>query len=395
MRDPRASDKILPLSEASFEPDRTKIQGILARGGIPLLSLSDPYSLNSPRIYDIEPDVVEYEPRIRSVAISHVWADGLGNNWNNSLPICQLVKLRDNAFQILSGRDEHIADRIYVWIDTLCVPLHPAEARKSAILTMKDVYQKALTVLVLDAELMRHELPSTALEILVRVISSNWVGRLWTFQEAFYARNLFFQFEDSCTENMSKLVAQLDEDTPENNWWSNLHIKWHPSLHAMEEIRIANQLSQLGLAPSLGNPREIERSLDLFRRIWWALAWRATSKPEDELTCLASILNLDVKAILDTPKKDRMIKFLQLRQVFPSDIIFQQVPRQTQDGYRWAPRSFMNRNLGVGSLDSNEDGVLLERGLLVQFPGFRFPNNKIIFEPDAKEYIIQLSEKNR
>jgi hypothetical protein len=80
MRDPRASDKILPLSEASFEPDRTKIQGILARGGIPLLSLSDPYSLNSPRVYDIEPDVVEYEPGIRYVAISHVWAAGLGNN---------------------------------------------------------------------------------------------------------------------------------------------------------------------------------------------------------------------------------------------------------------------------------------------------------------------------
>lgn len=59
------------------------------------------------------------------VAISHVWAHGMGNSFKNSLPTCQIEFLFDLVRQV-AGRDA------VLWIDPLSVPIDP-EAKRIAI----------------------------------------------------------------------------------------------------------------------------------------------------------------------------------------------------------------------------------------------------------------------
>ena len=393
-RDPKDSSKIHPITEKDYEPDQEKLVEIVSRGKIPLISLADLYCLNSDRMGDIEPDIIEYKSGMRYVAISHVWADGLGNNKRNSLPICQMVRLRGMIFPLLVGNDnEHIADRVCLWIDTLCVPLAPVEARKSAIFTMKEVYQEALAVLVLDYELVINDCPPTALETLVRVINCGWTRRLWTFQEAYYARNLFFEFKNECSSNISSLKRQVEDENSEMQWWGHLGIKWYPSIHSIQEIRIVDMMIKLNptLAPQgWENIGDIDATLDEFRRIFWALSWRSTSKPEDETTCLALLLDIDVKPILEAPKKQRMEVLLRLRGRFPASIIFEQAPRLRRHGYNWAPRTFMSRHYGKGDPRPSKYGVFNGQGFCVRLPGILFPCNKVGISGRMIQYIIQL-----
>jgi hypothetical protein len=59
-----------------FDPDMRELVQIVEEGGIPLISI---YNANI-EPYNNDPKIVRYDPsRMMYVAISHVWADGLGN----------------------------------------------------------------------------------------------------------------------------------------------------------------------------------------------------------------------------------------------------------------------------------------------------------------------------
>lgn len=53
---------------------------------IPLLNITQ----TDEDLESLQVEVVAHTPDTRYVAISHVWADGLGNPMGNSLPTCQL-----------------------------------------------------------------------------------------------------------------------------------------------------------------------------------------------------------------------------------------------------------------------------------------------------------------
>ncbi|KAH7345822.1 hypothetical protein BKA66DRAFT_554927 [Pyrenochaeta sp. MPI-SDFR-AT-0127] len=114
-------------------------------------------------------------------AISHVWADGLGNPKSNSLPSCQLKCL--------------IATETYFWMDTLCIPVKPEDAqlRRISINTMASIYAGAHTTLVLDSELLKT--PSDTPDCLARIICSVWMRRSWTLQEALLSPQCKIQFK--------------------------------------------------------------------------------------------------------------------------------------------------------------------------------------------------------
>ena len=89
--------------------------GVIRRGDIPLISIeSDPLDLSeSEPLITVEDDGIPCTSRIklqvkarsrksRYVAVSHVWADGLGNPILNGLPSCQLERLQS----ILQGLPE-------------------------------------------------------------------------------------------------------------------------------------------------------------------------------------------------------------------------------------------------------------------------------------------------
>jgi hypothetical protein len=117
----------------------------------------------------------------KNVAISHVWADRLGNtDGRNSLPRCQIVRLQKLCNELYG--DDAAESPVAFYIDTLCVP-RDLTYRQLAIEKMRDVYAAAGKVLVLDRGIQSVSGKSCDLTQISAVITfSGWMKRLWTYQ---------------------------------------------------------------------------------------------------------------------------------------------------------------------------------------------------------------------
>jgi hypothetical protein len=205
--------------------DETKVRNIISDGRIPLVSIHlDPSGT-------VELKVHAAASGHQYVAISHVWADGLGNPTSNSLPECQLRRLSgylsslpnpsaraysDNSramwgfgplsFDLRTFRPGYLPPGapLLFWMDTLCIPVanskddtQAGELKKRAIDQMAAVYKDASHVLVLDSSLQELRIAVTQrCELLAHIIFSNWMGRSWTLQEGALNRYVYFQFAD-------------------------------------------------------------------------------------------------------------------------------------------------------------------------------------------------------
>ena len=209
--------KHLALHNSSLYP----INDILCQKSIPLISvvLGDD---NNARLRLTESASVG--PRPLYVAISHVWSDGLGNPIDNSMPTCQL-QLIQSLVNGLYPEQEHF---VPFWIDTLCVPLDEP-GRSTAIKSMTRVYAEADKVLVLDSFLATSSVQTSPEECLMRIHTSAWTRRLWTFQESALAGRMYFRFSDGIidgdilnsrywADNDSRLIVRLEDlCCPSNN----------------------------------------------------------------------------------------------------------------------------------------------------------------------------------
>ncbi|KAI4241580.1 MAG: hypothetical protein L6R42_011228, partial [Xanthoria sp. 1 TBL-2021] len=116
---------------------------ILSRGLLPLLRMTLASHLGDVRI-----DVVEATPTSKYVAISHIWADGLGNPFSNALPVCQLQHLYQIVRSLLEKQtNDDPGDVEFLWIDTLCCPVEPPEAKIMALNQIRTPYIDASHVL--------------------------------------------------------------------------------------------------------------------------------------------------------------------------------------------------------------------------------------------------------
>lgn len=167
----------------------------LNRGNIPVLDFSADFEAGRSHKRRF---IVGADKSTRFAAVSHVWADGLGNPEDNALPICQLKRLRQQLRTVLTSHQFNMLPLL--WIDTLCVPIKPETSRKEAILAMRDIYKLAEFVWVLDGTLMHLPVPSSVEQTLFQIVSCPWMTRLWTFQEAWLAKCLVFQFADGTVE---------------------------------------------------------------------------------------------------------------------------------------------------------------------------------------------------
>jgi len=155
----------------------------------------------------------EYENSKEYVAISHVWADGLGNARQNTLPYCQLHRLKrtldelraqQSTWSLLNrGQVDAVLRKkrnvsLRFWIDTLCIPVNPSlkHVRKQAIHQMKEIHHSSYQVLVLDAEIQVAN-ASDVTEAFMQIALSGWMRRLWTLQEGVLGDRLHFRFNDS------------------------------------------------------------------------------------------------------------------------------------------------------------------------------------------------------
>lgn len=93
--------------------------------------------------------VLSTTPKDRYVAISHVWSDGLENPNANALLTCQVKQI----FRLVNNLYCTSRESIAFCIDTLCCPVELSSARARAIILMRETYQSANKVLVLDSYL--------------------------------------------------------------------------------------------------------------------------------------------------------------------------------------------------------------------------------------------------
>ncbi|KAK6356072.1 hypothetical protein TWF718_000446 [Orbilia javanica] len=343
------------------------------------------------------------------VALSHVWSDGLGNPFANTLPRCQLRRLayytnyamKDGRARGMKGSFEKAFSKKHafakregsvweqsgdfecvLWTDTLCVPLEK-EYRKLAIKTMNQVYRQARYVMVLDASVARHGF-CTDEELMGRIILSTWMRRVWTLQEAILGmEKLTICTQDRVVDHVDaveRLRVTVNEGSRSliNGVLESVAILGDDGFAGLNgAVDIMEHSSKDFKTSDSGRPyseKEIERKQ--FQRymetIWRLIGRRATTKEEDRVLVACNILYKDVGMVLKGDgHTGRMTALLDQLDEVPAGTIFRPVEKVPVDGYRWA-----NHNFGLstwGRLDLNNPGKVTPQGLLVKFAGYILP----------------------
>jgi hypothetical protein len=343
--------------------DLDQLSVILKKETYPLIDFSKPTTSGNTLYLQsfASPERTTTSTPIQYVAISHVWSDGLGNTRHNSIPSCQLSRLIQLARNI--PHESHLEPFTSFWLDTICCPVEDGSTLQNmAIHKMKDTYEKASAVLVLDASLMAHNSGNLDdIESIYRILICKWTSRLWTFQEGVFAWSLFFQFADGPYDLRQGLVRLMDNPTP--------------SVRLTVQRSIVQQVNEL--CGSI-TPLDHADKLTIFAK---ALRSRTTSVLSDEPICLANLLGLDSRVISEIPSSDelsRMAAFWRLTSNMPLHVLFRSCERLCSPGLQWAPTSLLRTTAGINRLGHSggskhwaaRKAEITDHGLHVRTAGF-------------------------
>lgn len=329
--------------------DSSLVHSILLGGSIPLLLFTDSGD-------SVELNIVEAVPGHQYVAISHVWSDGLGNPEKNALWRCQLRHLSNlvsSVFQLME-----LTCAPYFWIDTVCCPPESGEAQDLAISRMRDTYEKAACVLVLDSWLhTQPTAPITDCEIMMRIACCVWNRRLWTFQEGALAQKLIFKFADRLFD-FEDAVARIYHDRD-----------------PVFDLTLKTSIIKSSLDIRSFQRQKMEVALRI-KTIISSVKFRSTSVASDEALCLGVMLNLDVLRIIraSTKHEERMATLWRMLSEVPAELAIFDGRRLESEDLRWAPATLMSPiNPGWGPIvqySREHHGQRMAEGLNVCFPGF-------------------------
>ena len=339
--------------------DVSTIDSILKDGRLPLLRIIPRHPLA-----DLTVEIVASEPSSRYVALSHVWADGLGNPTENALPRCQLRYLHHLLQHLdLDTNAERPRGDLLLWCDTLCCPVAPKTAKDRALTYMRKTYENATHVLVLDTSLQRYNSVSLSPEeICVRIIASGWMRRLWTLQEGWLPSakgRLWFQFCDKAINLQHLLQTTLDTLRNQLNCKGIVGVIISHLLAFTNVSRFDADGEVLGLA--------------LMDDI---LRFRSVSVSSDEPILIGNLLGLPIEKILDDSIETRMYKMWSLMDAvgIPKSILFRLGPRLQTQAFRWAPSTMLfhesTNKLLLTVPKGDNRGILSPRGLRVNSAGY-------------------------
>ncbi|RDA95587.1 hypothetical protein CP533_1243 [Ophiocordyceps camponoti-saundersi (nom. inval.)] len=253
------------------------------------------------------------------VAISHVWADGLGSTTEKGLPACQLRRLASLVSE-------------------------ESQAREQAIAMMARIYQDAAAVLVLDSGLQICRSDQHLGTKLLRTLTCGWMRRLWTLQEAALSKELHLVLADG----QCPLKALIPH--------GSLYFQ-RPLLDLAAELFRLTKWSTYG-SYSLG---------DVAR----ALTWRNTSKRSDETLAVAGLLDVKPSILTAMRPEERIMRLMQVMGRVPRNVLFLHGKKLQLHGFSWAPTSFMAAHGGAaqGPLlsTSDTDAVVTPRGLAATY----------------------------
>ena len=329
--------------------DIERLNSILENGKFPLLRLRGMDSTDEPKI-----ELIESTGDTCYVALSHVWADGLGNPFANALPRCQLSGLEILAQEVLKTSGDDSEKPALLWLDTLCVPYNSGPGKNMAMSMMRKTYQEAHHVLVLESSLRCcHAETSDLVEAAVRIFTSPWLRRLWTLQEGALAGRLWFQFQNRPVE-LAEIFQAMGKEIQSRNY-SNKEIAF--------DVMANHRLLRLY---SPGQPI----TLPILLR---SLQHRGVSVASDEPICLANLFDIDTSILagLEGSPMAHLWRTLCKSMRIPRSIIFFEGAKMNEKGFQWAPSRllgaknqlpFIDRDHGVPATFNSE-------GLVVQFPG--------------------------
>ena len=346
-------DNLCDCAEIAVEEeDWRKLLQILQSNSIPLLRLNRNGG-------NIKMEVVRKDSQSKYVALSHVWADGLGNREQNTLQKCQVEYLFSRLRDLQMSAQTPDQD-VLLWIDTLCCPLKPLTLKVQALALMQETYKDAEHVLVFDSALENTDHTSLDyLEILARVLTSDWMRRLWTLQEAFLAQNLWVQFSREAI-NIDQLLIE------------------HNEMDKRVEAIMMHTFTR-NFVFSIRRRRALKPSSHTFHIHTLALGiiGRSVTEPSDEPLCLSTILDLDkgnAISVARAPPEQRMKllwdRWSKSTHGIPGRIIFSDSPKLSSAGYRWAPSTLLRGSMpSIFLPEGFGTGVLCPSGLKVHFPG--------------------------
>jgi len=418
-----ADECCCPMVEAPV----SKVEGIIKNGGIPLIEIKQ----SSDGRLDLQ--IVQATATTSFVAISHVWADGLGNPEANNLPTCQLERIRLYLSDLPKLHD--IGHRMFFmippllatfihylrgqrpsglfWIDTLCIPVSNPVLRQRAINQMAAIYASAKSVLVLDSEIEGLQIsPGKEHELISSLPGCAWAGRCWTLQEgAFTTGSIYFRCADRaiCPFEIRRSGSRghlsrmrLDE--------TSTHASKTSSECILRSSLLSNILGQftkdIKVLNDYNRPKQTERPADKgdFIVIWNALSSRSTSQKEDTYAMLASLLRFNTHYIARLPSPAaRMKAIISTLKKVPLSLLYNQGPRDRSNELhydRWVPTlplgSFLTStpllNMAREGLTLLYEPLISETGPFLIRIDSPIPKQcgSFLLDVDSKRYLVQL-----
>ena len=347
------------------------------------------------------------------VVFSHVWSDGFGNSSSNRLNKCVL-----NYFMQLFGRlpGEPQPGNVYAgrrdlpnqsppfWIDTMTIPVKRddnADSIKKAIHSMHDVYFFAKHTIVLDLSLMSKSTSKEQfLDLAMSVTVSNWMRRLWTLQEAYLSKQIWFALEKSRLYSLQDLEELYrGEGGKLHNCLPEACRAYFNGILGPERVKIQE--------PGMTR-KTLKVDYQFVAAVWKAVQWRDTSYSQHETLALATLLDLDTdpyadtsntttEAAYDRAKCDELMQMLlgalDAKRAIPPGMIFLPTPQLNITGYGWAPRSWLSKRqtespdpLTISYAEARLERGQGREGLEVQFPGFR------LYQMDSRKELLKMPE---